>query len=186
VAWKSLLGFFLDNARANPFDWTGLSSVTDYQLRVLYRTLLVFATVGVVVLAIGLIEFAYFERPGQTSGIHAHIVGVFKYDPASAQTIPPDRTEFARDEQFAAVVDWSSIPGSVPVDARWYDTFGSIEGHAGPAPASDLVNDPIVPVSVPQGYHYVLPGRYTFVVERLQDGVPVEVLARRFEVVDRS
>lgn len=162
-----------------------MSPVTYDQLRVLYRTLLVFATVGVVILAVGLLEFAYFERPGEASGIHAHIAGVFKYDPATGRTSGQDRTEFARDEVFAAVVDWSSIPGSTLVDARWYDTFGSIEGHAGPAAASALVNDSVVPVAVPDGYHYVLPGRYTFVVERLQDGVPVEVIARRFEVVDR-
>ena len=162
-----------------------MSPVTYDQLRVLYRTLLVFATVGVVILAVGLVEFAYFERPGEASGIHAHIAGVFKYDPTTGKTSGQDRTEFARDEQFAAVVDWSSIPGNVLVDARWYDSFGSIEGHAGPAAASDLVNSSIVPVAVPQGYHFVLPGRYTFVVERFRDGVPVEVLARRFEVVDR-
>jgi hypothetical protein len=162
-----------------------LSPTTYDQLRTLYRTLLVFATVGVVILAIGLVEFAYFERPGEASGIHAHIVGVFKYDPASGKTDGPDRTEFARDEQFAAVVDWASVPADLTVDARWYDSFGSIDGRVGPAAASALTNYSIVPVAVPQGYHYVLPGRYTFVVERLKDGVPVEVLARRFEVVDR-
>ena len=162
-----------------------MNPVTYDQLKVLYRTLLVFATVGVVILALGLIEFAYFERPGQQSGIQAHIAGVFKYDPKTGTTTGDDRTEFARDEQFAAVVDWASIPGNVPVDARWYDSFGSIEGHAGPAAASELVSDSVVPVAVPEGYHFVLPGRYTFVVERLQGGVPVEVLARRFEVVDR-
>jgi hypothetical protein len=32
----------------------------------------------------------------------------------------------------------------------------------------------------------VLPGRYTFVVERFQNDVPVEVLGRRFVLVDRS
>lgn len=163
-----------------------LSSVTYDQLRVLYRTLLVFATVGVVILAVGLIEFAYFERPGETSGIQAHITGVFAYDPATGKTSGPDRSQFKRDEQFAAVVDWSSIPETTIVDARWYDSFGAIEGSAGPAKAKDLVNASIVPVAVPQGNHYVLPGRYTFVVERIQDGVPVEVLARRFEEVDRT
>lgn len=163
-----------------------MNSVTYDQLRVLYRTLLVFATVGVVILAIGLIEFAYFERPGETSGIHAHITGVFAYDPSTGQTSGPDRSEFRRTEQFAAVVDWSSVPADTTVDARWYDSFGAIEGATGPAAAKDLVNSSVVPVAVPQGNHYVLPGRYTFVVERLQDGVPVEVLARRFEVVDRT
>jgi hypothetical protein len=163
-----------------------LSSVTYDQLRVLYRTLLIFATIGLVILSLGLIEFVYFERPGEASGIHANIVGVYKYDPTSGQTSGPDRRQFARNEQFAAVVDWSSVPGGVIVDARWYDSFGSIEGQVGPAKASDLADHRTVPVAVPQGYHYVLPGRYTFVVERVQDGVPVEVLARRFVVVTRT
>jgi hypothetical protein len=178
--------FFLDNARANPFDCAGLGSVTDVQLRTLYRTLLVFATTGVVILAIGLVQFAYFERPGQASGVQANIVGVYKYDPAAAQTVGPDRAEYARSEQFAAVVDWSSIPSNLTVDARWYDSFGSIEGEVGPETPSQLADHKVVPVQVPQGYHYVLPGRYTFVVERLEGGVPVEVLGRRFVLVDRA
>ena len=163
-----------------------MSSVTYDQLRVLYRTLLVFATVGVVILAIGLVEFAYFEQPGQASGIKARIVGVYKYDPGTKKTAEPDRSEFARNEQFAAVVDWSSVPGDLIVDAKWFDSFGSIDGQVGPATASALANDMVIPVAVPQGYHYVLPGRYTFVVERVKDGVPVEVLARRFELVKRT
>jgi len=44
----------------------------------------------------------------------------------------------------------------------------------------------IVPVKVPQGLHHNLPGHYTFVVERLQGGVPVEVLARRLVLVERQ
>ncbi len=164
-----------------------MGSVTDIQLRTLYRTLLVFATVGVVILAIGLVQFAYFERPGEASGIKASIVGVYKYDPATRQTIGPDRAEYARNEQFAAVVDWSSIPANLTVDARWYDSFGSIEGEVGPLTPSTLAaHSTTVPVQVPEGYHYVLPGRYTFVVERLEGGVPVEVIARRFVLVDRT
>lgn len=163
-----------------------MSAVTYDQLRVLYRTLLVFATVGAIILSLGLVQFVYFERPGESSGIHASIVGVYKYDPSTGQTSGGDRREFGRSEQFAAVVDWSSIPGTVIVDARWYDTFGSIEGAVGPAPAADLAANQVVPVKVPENYRFVLPGRYQFVVERLQDGVPVEVLARRFEVVDRT
>jgi hypothetical protein len=162
-----------------------LSSVTYDQLRTLYRTLLVFATVGVLILATGLVEFAYFEPPGQTTGARAHIVGVFKFDAVSKQTVGADRSEFARDEEFAAVVDWSTIPANLTVDARWFDSFGSIDGQVGPSTPPELANDTVIPVQVPPGYHYVLPGTYTFVVERLKDGVPVEVLGRRFVVVDR-
>jgi hypothetical protein len=163
-----------------------LSSVTYDQLRVLYRTLLVFATVGLLILATGLVEFAYFEPPGQTTGARAHIAGIFKYDPATKETVGPDRSEFARDEQFAAVVDWSTIPANLTVAARWYDSFGSIDGQVGPGTPPSLANNSVISVVVPQGYHYVLPGTYTFVVERLKDGVPVEVLGRRFVVVDRT
>ena len=163
-----------------------MSSITDDQLRTLYRTLLVFATVGVVILAIGLVEFAYFERPGQSSGARVHIVGVYQFDPESKQPVGPDRSQFPRTEEFAAVVDWPSLPSNLVVDARWYDSFGSIQGQVGPATPPELATNSVIPVEVPQGLHYVLPGRYTFVVERLQDGLPVEVLGRRFVVVERS
>jgi hypothetical protein len=163
-----------------------LSSVTYDQLRVLYRTLLVFATVGTVILAIGLVEFVYFERPGEASGNKAHIVGVYAYDPTTKQVTGPDRSEFPRAGQFAAVVDWSSLPANLEVDARWYDSFGSLEGEVGPGRAGDLESDSVIPVQVPPGFRYVLPGRYTFVVERIEGGVPVEVLGRRFVVVDRT
>jgi len=43
----------------------------------------------------------------------------------------------------------------------------------------------VIPVDVPPGFHFVLPGRYTFVVERIKNDVPVEVLGRRFVLVDR-
>jgi hypothetical protein len=163
-----------------------LSAVAYDQLQVLYRTLLVFATVGVVILGIGLVQFAYFERPGEETGVKARIVGVYRYDPGSHMTAGSDRSEFARSDEFAAVVDWSSVPANLVVDARWYDTFGSMRGSVGPAKAGDLGSDGMIPVQVPEGFHYVLPGRYTFVVERFQDGVAVEVLARRFVLVDRT
>lgn len=162
-----------------------MSPVTDAQLRTLYRTLLVFATVGVVILAIGLVEFVYFEPPGQTTGAKAHIEGVYQYDLQTKQVVGTDQSQFPRSEVFAAVVDWTSIPDNLVVDARWYDTFGTIEGRAGPGNPSDLVGMSVIPVLVPPGNHYVLPGRYTFVVERLQNGLPVEVIGRRFVLVDR-
>ena len=163
-----------------------MNAATYDQLRILYRTLLVFATVGTIVLCIGLVQFVYFERPGEASGVKANIAGVYQYDPASHKTTGPDRSEFARSDLFAAVVDWSTIPSNLIVDARWYDTFGSMRGEVGPAHPTELTNQSVIPVEVPEGFHFVLPGRYTFVVERLQDGVPVEVLARRFILVDRS
>ena len=163
-----------------------MSSVTYDQLRVLYRTLLLFSIVGAVILSIGFIEFVYYEPPGQASGIKARIVGVYAYDPTTRQVVGPDRSEFPRSGEFAAAVDWSSLPADLLVDARWYDSFGSLVGRVGPGTPPQLASDRIVPVEVPPGFRYVLPGRYTFVVERLRRDVPVEVLARRFVVVDRT
>jgi len=162
-----------------------LNATTYDQLKVLYRTLLVFATVGTVILAIGIVQFVYFEPLGQTTGVTAHIVGVYQYDPTTKTTIDGDRSEFPRTEEFAAKVDWSSLPNNLIVDARWYDSFGSLRGQVGPASPSSLADKSVIPVDVPPGFHFVLPGRYTFVVERFKDDVPVEVLGRRFVLVDR-
>ena len=87
-------------------------------------------------------------------------------------------------EEFAAVVDWSGLPSSLVVDARWYDSFGGLVGRIGPSTSAHLGDSSIVPVITPPGLHHNLPGRYTFVVERFQGGVPVEVLARRFVQVE--
>jgi hypothetical protein len=155
------------------------------QLQTLYRTLLVFATVAVVILAVGLVEFVYFEPPGQTTGVKARIVGVYRYDPATGTTLGHDRSSFARTEELAAVVDWSGLPPDLSVDARWYDTFGNIVGRVGPSTPVVLGPRSTVAVTAPQGLHHNLPGHYTFVVERLQRGLPVEVLARRIVLVER-
>jgi len=162
-----------------------LNATTYDQLKVLYRTLLVFATVGAVILAIGIVQFVYFEPLGQTTGVPARIVGVYQYDPATKTTIDGDRSEFPRTEEFAAKVDWSSLPNNLIVDARWYDSFGSLRGQVGPGSPSSLADKSVIPVDVPPGFHFVLPGRYSFVVERIKNDVPVEVLGRRFVLVDR-
>jgi hypothetical protein len=155
------------------------------QILTLYRTLLVFATVAVVILGVGLVEFVYFEPPGQRTGATAHIVGVFEYDPATNTTRGPDRTTFARTDLFAAVVDWSQLPPDIVVDARWFNSFGSVVGSVGPGTPTELGPQSTVPVIVPPGLHHSLPGHYTFVVERLKDGRPVEVLGRRIVLVER-
>src|ERR1700720_4790132 len=100
-------------------------SIAPYdQVQVLYRTLLVFATVAVVILAVGLVEFVYFEPPGQATGAKARIVGVYAYDPSTGNSLGTDRSAFTRTGAFAAVVDWSGLPPDLSVDARWYDAFG--------------------------------------------------------------
>jgi len=155
------------------------------QVRTLYRTLLVYAAVSILILATGLAEFAYFEPPGQDTGLKASITGVFQYDPVHNTTRGPDRSSFPRTMLFAAVVDWSSLPKDLVVDARWYDAFGNIVGSVGPATPAQLASQTIVPVKVPPGFQHNLPGHYVFVVERYEGGVPVEVIGRRVVLVER-
>ena len=162
--------------RAAPYD----------PVRPLYRALLVFDVVAILILAVGLAEFLYFEPPGQNSGLKATIVGVYRYDPGTDTTSGPDRRVFPRTELFAAVVDWSSVPQGIVVDARWYDSFAAMVGRVGPGTPAQLANQTTIPVGVPTGMKFNLPGQYVFVVERLENGVPVEVLARRIVLVERE
>jgi hypothetical protein len=155
-------------------------------VRSLFRTLLVFDVVAILILAVGLGEFIYFEQPGQSTGVNATVVGVYQFDPTSGKTSGPDRSTFGRAELFAAVVDWTALPQDITVDARWYDSFETVVGHVGPATPAQLANQSTVPVNVPKGLKYNLPGHYLFVVERFANGVPVEVLARRIVLVERS
>ncbi len=155
-------------------------------VRTLYRTLLAFDVVAILILAVGLGEFLYFEPPGQQTGLKATIVGVYQYDPATNKTFGPDRSTFTRTQLFAAVVDWNSLPPNITADARWYDTFESIVGSVGPGTPAQLANQPIVPIALPTNLKHNLPGQYVFVVERWANGLPVEVLARRIVLVERS
>jgi hypothetical protein len=155
-------------------------------VRTLYRTLILFAAIGIVILAAGAFEFLYFEPLGQTTGVQAHIVGVYEYDPSTQKTSGPDKHTYARNEHFAAIVDWSSLPNDITVDARWYNSFQVVVAQVGPGTPAQLANQTVVPVAVPAGLKYNLPGQYIFVVERISGGVPVEVLARRIVLVVRS
>ena len=154
-------------------------------VRTLYRTLLVYAAVSILIFVAGLAEFAYFEPFGQQSGLKAHIAGVYQYDPDHNATVGPDSNSFPRTVLFAALVDWSSLPKDILVDARWYDSFGNVVGSVGPGTPDQLAGQTIVPVHLMPPFHHVLPGHYTFVIERYAGGVPVEVIGRRIVLVER-
>jgi hypothetical protein len=152
----------------------------------LYRTLVAFAVVGALILTAGLVEFLHFEPLGGAATVHAHIVGVFHYDPATHRTNGPDEQAFARADQFAAVVDWSGLPDGITVEALWFDSFQNVVGSAGPDTPRALQGDTIIPAAVPSSLKYHLPGEYIFTVERLAGCRPVEVLARRIIEVRRT
>lgn len=153
---------------------------------VLYRTLLVFAAVGVLILIAGVGEFLYFEPVGASQGLNAHIVGVFHYNPTARQTFGPNTQTFSRGDQFAAVVDWSTLPDSITVQAVWIDSFQNIVGTAGPDKPSELQGEGTIPAEVPPNLRYHLPGGYIFAVERVVNGQAVEVLGRRIVEVERT
>ncbi len=155
------------------------------EIRPLYRAVVVLGVAAIVILSAGLVEFFHFEPLGQRTGTAVRLRGVFAYDPASGRVSGPDRSQFTIDQDFAAVVDWGSLPPGLVVGARWYNGFGTVVGSAGPRPAGQLVGHEIVPVKVPPGLSRNLPGEYVFVVERYRGGQPVEVLARRFVMVRR-
>ncbi len=169
------------------FDLDTLPEVTAARdpISTLYRTLLYYGAVALLILVAGAIEFAHFE-PFASSGATARIVGVYRYDPQTHQTSGPDSRNFARAEPFAAVVDWSGMSDSITVEAIWYDSFENIVGSAGPAKPSALSGDTVIPAAVPKGLKYHLPGEYIFAIERIDGGRPVEVLARRLVLVDRT
>ena len=151
----------------------------------LYRAIRLVGWLAIVIFAVGIVEFVSFEPPGQATGTVARVNGVYAYLPASGSAEGPARERFGRDEPFAAIVDWSSIPSGTVVAARWFDSFGEVVGQVGPAPAGSMPAEP-VPVGLPSGLHRNIPGTYLFVVERIARGQPVEVLARRLVEVERT
>ncbi len=154
-------------------------------VRTLYRTLLAYGAFAILILIAGAAEYVHFEPFTSSASLHAKAVGVYAYDPATKQTSGPDRERFARNEEFAAVVDWSGLPDNITVEAVWFDSFENIVGSVGPGTPSQLRNQTIVPAEVPQGLKYHLPGEYIFAIERLDNGRPVEVIGRRVVYVER-
>ena len=151
----------------------------------LYRAIKLVGILAMAIFAAGIVEFVSFEPPGQATGTVARITGIYPYDPSSRTAGGTARERFRRDEPFAAVVDWSSIPSGTVVAARWFDSFGELVGQVGPGPAGLMPAGP-VPVALPPGLRRNIPGTYLFVVERISHGQPVEVLARRLVEVGRT
>ena len=156
-------------------------------LRPLYRVIKILGAAAIAILALGLVEFLAFEPLGQHSGLSARVEGVFRYDPAAHQTSGADSSRFSATEDFAAVIDWSSLPSSTVAGASWSNSLGTVVGGVGPKSAGQMTEaDRTVPVKVPSGLTRNIPGQYLFVVERFRSGQPVEVLARRLVLVRRG
>jgi hypothetical protein len=151
----------------------------------LYRAIRLVGLMALLIFAVGLVEFLSFEPPGQATGTTARITGVYAYDPNGGQVKGQAQERFPRDQPFAAVVDWSSIPAGTVVAARWFDSFGEVVGQVGPRPAGSI-DAAAVPVALPEGLQRNIPGTYLFVVERISHGQAVEVLARRLVEVERT
>jgi len=157
---------------------------TADEIRPLYRAMLMLGVVAVVILGLGLVDFFAFEPLGEHSGITVRVVGVFHVDPTTGATAGPGRSKFTPTEAFAAVVDWSAVPGTTIVGATWLNSLGETVGEVRPKPGSALTeSDRTVPVKVPTGRTRNIPGEYVFVAERFRGGQPVEVLARRLVLV---
>jgi len=145
--------------------------------RPLYWTMLGLGLVAVLILALGVVTLLRFAPPGQRSGYHAHVAGVFPYDSRSGQVDGPPSTHFRRDQPFAAQVEWDRLPPSMVVAARWYDSLDSQVSGVGPKSAGSLASQQtLVPVVTPPDVHANLPGSYTLRIIRYSGGQPVELL----------
>ena len=145
--------------------------------RPLYRTMLGLGLVAVLILALGVVTLLRFAPPGQRSGYHAQVAGVFPYDSRSGQVDGPPSTHFRRDQPFAAQVEWDRLPPSMVVAARWYDSLDSQVSGVGPKSAGLLASQQtLVPVVTPPDVHANLPGSYTLRIIRYSGGQPVELL----------
>jgi hypothetical protein len=145
--------------------------------RPLYWTMLGLGLVAILILALGIVTLLRFAPPGQRSGYHAQVAGVFPYDSSSKQVDGPASTHFRRDQPFAAQVEWDRLPPSMVVAARWYDSLESQVGSVGPEPAGSLASQQtLVPVVTPPDLHANLPGSYTLRIIRYSGSHPVELL----------
>ena len=141
--------------------------------------------IGAALLAFGLAQFIHFEPPGQKTGLHARITGIYPYDARNHKPSGAAKDHYRTDEPFAAVIDWSELPADLLVGARWFTGGFAIDaGGVGPARAADLTGAGIVPVNM--GADRFPPGRYQVVVERYAKGRPVEVIARSSVLVAGS
>jgi hypothetical protein len=152
--------------------------------RPLYWTMLGLGAAAVLILAVGFATLLRFAPPGERTGTRAHVVGVFPYDPGTGQVEGAPSTHFARDQPFAAEVDWQRLPSATIVSAEWFDSLDSQVGQVGPAAAGELAGrQAVVAVRTPPEFHANLPGTYTLIVVRYSRGQPVEVLATDSVVV---
>ncbi len=152
------------------------------ETRPVFRLLVALGVAGIVILAIGLAQFVYYEPHGQQTGQRVRIAGVYDYDVKTGKTFGPNRDHFRTDEPFAAVVDWSSLPPDLVVGGNWFSGGFALDfGGVGPARAADLAEKSVVPVNR-DGQRFPA-GRYEFVVERYSGGRPVDVLGRQSVLV---
>ena len=156
------------------------------EVRPLYRAVVGLGIAALLILGLGIADFLYFEPFGQHTGTTARVTGIYRYDASSHRVVGEPATRFTVDDAFAAVVDWSSLPSSMTVAARWYNSLDVTVGGVGPAPAGRLSGHEVVPVKLPSGFSKNLPGQYVFVVERISGGQPVELLAREQVLVRRT
>src|SRR5262245_13545921 len=146
--------------------------------------MLALGAAAILVLALGFAVMLRYAPPGQQTGYHARVVGVFAYDPGTGQPTGPPLTRFRRRQPFTAQVDWGALPPALVVGARWTDSLDDEVGTVGPASAGRLAGAAVmVPVKTPPEFHANLPGSYTLTVVRYARGQPVELLASASVVV---
>lgn len=139
-----------------------------------FRMMTAIGLVGVLVLAVGAVLFAHFEPIGPASGARTTVT-VKQYDAASGRPTGSARTTFTSRQVPSAIVAWDTLPGSLVVEAGWFDESGFEVASTG-VHRADRQPD-LLPMATERDAE-IPSGSYTFAVGRFSDGRIVEVLAR--------
>jgi hypothetical protein len=141
-----------------------------------FWTLMALGTVSALLLVLGLSNLITATMPWAHTGLKVQVTGVFPYDPRVHTVTDGAGTSFKRGQEFAAKVDWSSLPRNLEVGGVWYDSQDREVSALAPAPAGQLAAQQAV---VPMTDSQALPGSYRVLVMHYVDGKPIEILGRK-------
>ena len=132
--------------------------------------------VSALLLVLGLSNLVTASMPWAHTGLKVQVTGVYPYDKQAHTVGETAGTRFKRGQEFAARVDWASLPQGLEVGGAWYDAQDRLVSGQQPAPAGQLASEQAV---VPMTDDRAVPGRYRLLVMHYADGKPIEILGRQ-------
>ncbi|MFZ0215157.1 MAG: hypothetical protein WAM30_04365 [Candidatus Dormiibacterota bacterium] len=142
------------------------------ELQPAFVTMLAVGSICALFISLGWGNLLIGTAPWAHVNVTATVSGVFGYDPGTGETGAPS-TQFRTGHAFAASVDWSRLPGSLQVGARWYDGNDQDWGGTSPAPARALAAQRAL---APMARTNAPAGRYELLVMRYFGGHAIQIL----------